>query len=114
MTLITLAGEGARDVSWSGAFISILECKKISHWEGLAGGMKPEEERELSFFLCESLAGGFLLSMHAPKESGWMETGAAEGGRGFPAFAEIIAARLSMPPRPCWMPLMAPTMLFSA
>jgi hypothetical protein len=71
-----------RDKSWSGAFISILNGKKISQWEELAGGMEPEE-RELSFFLCESLAGVFLLSMHAPKKSGWMET-AAESGRGFP------------------------------
>jgi hypothetical protein len=69
-----------RDKSWSGAFISILNGKKISQWEELAGGMEPEEERELSFFLCESLAGVFLLSMQAPRESGWMESGAAEIG----------------------------------
>jgi len=93
-----------RDVSWSGAFISILECKKISHWEGLAGGMKPEEERELSFFLCESPAGGFLLSMHAPKESGWMESEATDSGRGFPGLRGDHRGPSFHASAPRWMP----------
>ena len=43
-----------------------------------------QKKENYSLFLCESLAGVFLLSMHAPKQPGWMESGAAESGRGFP------------------------------
>lgn len=53
--------------------------------------MEPEEERELSLFLCESLAGVFLLSMHAPEETRWMESRGAEIGRGFPGLREVVA-----------------------
>jgi hypothetical protein len=50
--------------------------------------------------LCDSLAGGFLLSIHSPEELGWMDTGEAETGRGFPGLQELIATRLSMPSAP--------------